>query len=90
MSTIQEHFDGFTEVEKAEKMIRTVEDVGKIVEQIVTECIREKYQQCCHRKPSLLITYDCAPEESQTILVCQHHYSDEPFRSHIIRKEILD
>ena len=48
-----------------------------------------KYPRCCNKDPIYLITYDCGPEENQTILVCQDHYSDELFKRFVIKIEKL-
>jgi hypothetical protein len=46
-----------------------------------------KYPRCCTKVPLYLITYDCGPEENQTILVCEEHYSEELFQKYVIKIE---
>ncbi|MEE8178618.1 MAG: hypothetical protein V3T63_01425 [Nitrosopumilaceae archaeon] len=46
--------------------------------------------RCCNKDPKYCITYDCGPEENQTILVCEEHYSDELFHRFVIKMEKIE
>jgi hypothetical protein len=48
-----------------------------------------KYPRCCSKEPEYLITYDCGPDPQQTMLVCKHHFKEEPFQRFAIRIEKL-
>lgn len=49
----------------------------------------QDYKRCCKRHPRYLITYSCGPEPDQTLLVCDDHYKEEPFRKFIKKMELL-
>jgi hypothetical protein len=48
-----------------------------------------KDSRCCKNDPKYRITYDCGPEKNQTILVCEKHYSEEPFNRFVLTIEKL-